>query len=380
MPAASRAGASVPAEAPPDGSGLPSPLSALIGRRADIEQVCAEFDGRRLVTLTGVGGCGKTRLALAVAEALSTGYADGARFVELTAVADPDAVAGTVAAALGIRQRPELGPLDLLSRHLRRARLLLVLDNCEHLIEASAGLAGALLGRCPYLHILATSREPLGIPGELAWPVPPLSVPADGGADGLAALRGHDSVRLFLDRASVAAVRELADADAPALAAICAGVDGLPLAIELAAARTRVLTVQEIAERIHDPALLRAAHVGSRPQHSALDATMDWSYQLLDPDTRARFRHLGVFTGGFTLARRPGALARCPRSGHGDPRRAGGQVADRHGAASARGALPDAGDHPAARVAATERCARRAARHPPGARGVLPGRGRGGGG
>jgi predicted ATPase/DNA-binding SARP family transcriptional activator len=283
------------------GSGLPAPLTALIGRHTEIEQVCAEFDRRRLVTLCGVGGCGKTRLALGVAEALAAGYADGVRFVDLTAVADPAAVAGAVAAALGIRERPDLGPLELLTRQLHASRLLLVLDNCEHLIDAAADLASALLGRCPSLHVLATSREPLGIPGELAWPVPPLSVPAGVDAGGLADLRRHDSVRLFLDRAAVATVRALVDADAPALAAICAGVDGLPLALELAAARTHVLTVQEIADRIHEPALLRAAHVGSRPQHGALDATMDWSYGLLDPGARARFRQLAVFTGGFTL-------------------------------------------------------------------------------
>ncbi|MFI9643438.1 BTAD domain-containing putative transcriptional regulator [Micromonospora sp. NPDC051925] len=290
-------------------STLPVPLTNLVGRRADIAEVADLLVSRRLITLTGVGGCGKTRMAVAVATTVDDRYESGVRFVDLTGTSDPELLGSMLAATLGLPQRPDLGPLDLLTRHLRPLRLLLVLDNCEHLVDAAAALVESLLTTCPGLRVLATSREALGVPGELAWPVPPLSAPAhrydrDRRAEvsgGLAGLRDYDAVRLFLDRAAVAAVRELSDADAPALAAICAGLDGLPLAVELAAARTTVLTLQEIAERIHDPGLLRTAKPGNRGHHHALDATIAWSYQLLDPALRSSFRRLAVFQGGFTL-------------------------------------------------------------------------------
>jgi predicted ATPase/DNA-binding SARP family transcriptional activator len=290
-------------------SALPVPLTSLIGRQTETTEVGGLLISRRLVTLTGVGGCGKTRMAVAVATGTADQYQSGARFVDLTGLTDPELLETTVATALCLPLRPDLSPLDLLIRHLRPLRLLLVLDNCEHLVDAAAGLVGSLLTSCPELRVLATSREPLGVPGELPWPVPPLSVPVDridghhraqGGAS-LAELRGYDAVRLFLDRAAVSAVRELSDADAPALAAICAGLDGLPLAVELAAARTTVLTLQEIADRIHDPGLLRTARTGARGHHHALDATMAWSYHLLDPALQSSFRRLAVFRGGFTL-------------------------------------------------------------------------------
>jgi len=284
---------------PPAGASLPAPLTSLVGRRAEIDELRATLDRHRLVTLTGIGGCGKTRLAIAVAGEVAPAYPDGVRFVDLSGIASVEkpavtvaGVGAAVAAALGVRERPDLGSIDLLEHHLRPHRLLLVLDNCEHLVEACAGLAGTLLRRCPGLRVLATSRAALGVPGEVAWPVPTLSVPTDGGAGGLAELCRHESVQLFLDRAAVPAVRALTDADAPALAAVCAGLDGLPLAVELAAARTSVLTLPEIADRIRDPDLLR---------HSALDAAMAWSYRLLEPEVRAAFRRLAVFNGGFTL-------------------------------------------------------------------------------
>lgn len=285
-----------PAEAP-----LPVPLTRLIGRSAEIAEVGALVAERRLVTVTGVGGCGKTRLAIAVADKLG----GGARFVDLTAVTGKDLVVTAVAAALGVPERPDRRPLDGLIRRLRPHALLLVLDNCEHLADACADLAAALLTACPHLRVLATSRIQLGVPGEVAWPLAPLPAPA-GRVSTLADVRGLDAVELFLDRAAVPAVRALADTDAPALAAICAGLDGLPLAIELAAARTAVLTLPDIAARIHDPALLRRSGppgAGRRAaeRHHALDAAMAWSYQLLDPTLQAAFRRLAVFAGGFTL-------------------------------------------------------------------------------
>jgi predicted ATPase/DNA-binding SARP family transcriptional activator len=292
---------------------LPVPLTRLIGRTAEVAEIGALVATRRLVTITGVGGCGKTRVAIAVAGIVVEGpepagdvaehHGSGARFVDLTAVTDPDLLASTVAAALGVPERSDVGPLDLLIQHLRPSGLLLVLDNCEHLVDACAELVDTLLTGCPDLRVLATSREPLGVPGEVAWPLSPLSIPtmAPEAVTGLDELRGHDAVELFLDRAAVPAVRALHDGDAPALAAICARLDGLPLAIELAAARTTVLTLPEIAARIHDPALLRRAAPGQRGHHHALDTTMAWSYQLLDPALRESFRRLAVFAGGFTL-------------------------------------------------------------------------------
>ncbi|MFJ6194809.1 AfsR/SARP family transcriptional regulator [Micromonospora sp. NPDC092111] len=288
-------------------SALPVPLTSLIGRRTETEEVAGVLAGRRLVTLTGVGGCGKTRLAIAVAARIADRHESDARFVDLSATTDPELLATMVATTLGLPQRPDLSPIDLLTRQLRPHRLLLVLDNCEHLVEPTAALVGSLLTGCPGLRVLTTSREPLGVPGELAWPVPPLTVPAvagDGsrrGPGSLAELRGYGAVELFLDRAVLPAVREMHDDDAPALAAICAGLDGLPLALELAAARTTVLTLREIADRIHDPGLLRTTRPGGRGHHHALDATIAWSYRLLDPELRSVFRHLAVFHGGFTL-------------------------------------------------------------------------------
>nr|MDT0657171.1 BTAD domain-containing putative transcriptional regulator [Micromonospora sp. DSM 115978] len=308
----------VPAGAPPaaDPPGLddpvapaPVPITALIGRQRELAELSGLLADRRLVTLTGLGGTGKTRIAIAVAERLAARYSDGVRFVDLTPVTEPDALPAAVATALGVPVRAGAEPTDVVLRHLRPMDTLLVLDNCERLVDAGATLVETLLGRCATLRVLATGRQALGVPGEVELPVQPLPVPPLPGdrrrggdirsPGGLAALTRYDSVRLFLDRAAVAAVRDLTDADAPALAAICAGLDGLPLAIELAAARTGVLTVPEIAARIRDPELLRTGHRPGR--HRALRDTMAWSYDLLGPVARARFRRLAVFAGGFTL-------------------------------------------------------------------------------
>jgi len=311
----------------PAGAGsVPAPLTNLIGRRAEIAELGALLTDRRLVTLTGIGGCGKTRLAIEIAGRQQ----DPVCFVDLTPLADPDLVPGAVAAVLGLPADPAGGVLAALTEHLRPQRCLLVLDNCEHVVRSGAHLAAALLRSCPLLRVLATSRETLGVLGEVAWPVPPLAVPplaassfaapspvavppvagspvavlpvaVPGPGGALAAVRRYDAVRLFVDRASVATVRGLTDADAPALAALCARLDGLPLAIELAAARTSVLTVAEIAERLHDPALLHAHRHPGRPHHRALDTTIAWSYDLLDAASRSRLRRLAVFAGGFAL-------------------------------------------------------------------------------
>ncbi|MEU4446767.1 BTAD domain-containing putative transcriptional regulator [Actinosynnema sp. NPDC050801] len=271
---------------------VPAPLTSLIGRDKDVAELTSLVAERRLVTLTGVGGCGKTRLAIAVAGSVAHG------FVDLTAVSEPGLVPRAVCDALGVRGDPDV---TALAERLRDRELLLVLDNCEHLVDACAGLVEGLLRSCPRLRVLATSRESLALVGEVVWPVAPLPVPTRAAVT-LAEARDFDAVRLFLDRAALPAVRELTDADAPALAAICLGLDGLPLALELAAARTAVLTVREIADRLRDPALLRAHRHPDRPHHRALDDTLAWSYDLLDPAGRSRFRRLAVFASGFDRA------------------------------------------------------------------------------
>jgi predicted ATPase len=279
---------------------VPTPLTGLVGRRTEIAELSSLLIDRRLLTLTGVGGCGKTRLAVAVAERLTERFADGVWFVDLAPLTDPSLVAGAVAAEL---ERPtDLDGEDLVN-HLRDKQSLLVLDNCEHVVQACAELATGLLRCCPGLRILATSREVLGVLGEVAWPVPALSAPPPSRSEcGLAEVSRYDAVRLFLDRANVAAVRGFADDDAPGIAALCARLDGLPLAIELAAARTAVLTVAEITGRLHDPTLLRTSRQPDRPHHRAMHTTIAWSYDLLDPLAQDRFRRLAVFAGGFTLA------------------------------------------------------------------------------
>lgn len=301
-PAAVRLAAPVQQTQPEHGvSPVPTPLTNLVGRQAEVADLRGLLADRRLVTLTGVGGCGKTRLAIAVASQPHWHTPDGARFVDLTPVADAELVAATVAAALGVAEDPAAGPLAALTRHLRPQRCLLVLDNCEHVVRSCAYLVTALLEACPHLRVLATSRETLGVLGEVIWPVPPLAVPRSPVPGGLAQARRYESVRLFLDRATLATTRGLTDADADALATVCARLDGLPLAIELAAARTAVLTVAELADRLNDPAVLYADRHTARPDHRALDLAIAWSYDLLDPATRSRFRRLAVFAGGFTL-------------------------------------------------------------------------------
>jgi len=294
-PAAPRA-VTTRAPGPGPAPAVPVPLTSLVGRSKDIAELTGLLTERRLVTLTGVGGSGKTRLAIAVATAVAA--TDGhVGFVDLTAVTDPGLVPAAACDALGVRDDPTP---DALVRRLRDRELLLVLDNCEHVLGACRSLVETLLHACPWLRVLATSCETLGVAGETTWPVQPLPTPGHG-VDTLAELHGYDAVRLFLDRATLPAVRALGDADAPALAAICAGLDGLPLALELAAARTAVLTVAEIAERLRDPAVLRGHRHPDRPHHRALDATVAWSYDALDPAMRARLRGLAVFAGGFTL-------------------------------------------------------------------------------
>jgi predicted ATPase/DNA-binding CsgD family transcriptional regulator len=257
----------------------------------------------RLLTLTGPGGCGKTRLALRVAREAAGEFDNvGAWWVNLASLSDPDLVAQAVARVVGVREVPGHSLLGLLIEHLEPAEALLVLDNCEHLIEACAALVDALLEGCPGLKVLTTSRESLRLYGEVSWLVPPLSVPEEG-ARSSQDLARNEAVRLFAERARAASPGfALADENAPAVARVCERLDGMPLAIELAAASTRVLSPHQVLRRLDDRFLLLTG--GGRtaaPRNRTLRATVDWSYDLLSEEEQALFRRLSVFVGGFTL-------------------------------------------------------------------------------
>jgi DNA-binding SARP family transcriptional activator len=260
--------------------GLPQSLTRFVGREAEIAGVCDLLERHPLVTLTGVGGCGKTRLALQCARPMASALPDGVCLVELASLGDPALVPQTVAAALGIREEPGRPMVTTLVAALRSRRLLLLLDNCEHLLDACARLAEALTEGCPGLRVLATSREALGAAGEQSFPVPPLSLPpeaAPGG--GRAALLASETVQLFLDRAeAVLPTFALTEANAPSVREVCRKLDGLPLAIELAASQLRLLPVDEIAARLgHRFQLLADRHGVALPRHRSLAAAVDGS-------------------------------------------------------------------------------------------------------
>jgi predicted ATPase/serine/threonine protein kinase len=282
---------------------LPAQLSSFIGREAEIIEIKQLLAETRLLTLTGVGGSGKTRLALQVAADLLTDYPDGVWLVELAPASDADLVTQLTAKALGIREQPRRALLETLVDRLRSKHLLLVLDNCEHLLDACATLASALLKTCINLRILATSREPIGVPGESVWQVPSLATPDPGATMSLGSLCQFEAVRLFRDRAVAVQSRfALTKATAPAVAQICWRVEGIPLAIELAAARTSVLSVAQIAERLRDSfELLSHGKRTATPRHQTLRATIEWSYALLTDAERSLFQRLSVFAGGFDL-------------------------------------------------------------------------------
>jgi predicted ATPase/DNA-binding NarL/FixJ family response regulator len=284
-------------------SPLPVELTSFVGRSVELAEVGELLGQVRLLTLTGAGGCGKTRLALQAAAGAMDGHLDGVWWVELARLGDATLVPAAVIGAIGVREVPGWGPLDTLVRYLRARRALIVLDNCEHVLAACAELADGLLRACPSLTVLATSRAPLGIPGEMVWRVPSMSLPADAHREAVEVLRSSDAVRLFIDRAThVRPDFQITQATARAIAQICQELDGIPLAIELAAARVRMLTPQQIAHRLGDRFhLLTGGSATAVPRQQTLQASIDWSYQLLSEGERTLLQRLSVFTGGWTL-------------------------------------------------------------------------------
>jgi non-specific serine/threonine protein kinase len=281
---------------------LPAQVSSFIGRDAELAAVRTLVGGSRLVTLTGPGGAGKTRLGLQVAAGLADGAWDGVWFADLAPLGDPDLVAVTVADVLGVRQEPGRPVLDTLMAAVGGESLLVILDNCEHVVGACAKLADALLRGCPNLALLATSREPLGIGGEYVYRVPSLAVPVDG--DDAGAIWASEAVRLLADRAAAQGVPLAGDDETAAVAGrICRQLDGIPLAIELAAARLRVLPASELEARLDQRfALLTGGSRAGLVRQQTLRAMVDWSWELLTGAERAVLAALSVFAGGFGLA------------------------------------------------------------------------------
>ncbi len=283
--------------------GFPVALSSFVGRADAVKDVAALLDRRRLVTVTGPGGAGKTRLAGQVAELVAGRFGDGAWLAELAMVQDPAEVAAAVAAALGIRELPGMGAAGTLTRALARQQILLVLDNCEHLVGAAATLCAALLPGCDELRILATSREPLRVAGEARYRLASLSLPDPAkAADGLET-EASEAVALFAERARSADSRFGLNGDTgPAIARLVTRLDGMPLAIELAAARVETLGVAQLLDRIDDRfGLLVSGDRLAPARHRSLAATTEWSYQLLDQPDQRVFRQLCAFPGPFTL-------------------------------------------------------------------------------
>jgi predicted ATPase len=291
------------AEAKPVPHNLPIQLTSFIGRENEIIEIWQHISQGRLVTLTGPGGCGKSRLALQVASGLLDVFPHGVWLIELAPLADPALVPQTVATVLGVKEEPGRTLLSNLTDHLRGKKVLLILDNCEHLIQASAQLSEALLHTCPDLCILAASRELLGIAGERSFSVPSLSTPDMHKTMTTDAMMNYEAVRLFIDRVvTVMPNFILTDANASAVAQVCQRLDGIPLAIELAAARVTTLRIEQIAARLDDAFhLLTSGSRTALPRHQTLRALIDWSYALLSDQERTLLNRSSVFAGGWTL-------------------------------------------------------------------------------
>jgi predicted ATPase/class 3 adenylate cyclase len=291
---------------------LPLQLTSFIGREKEIAELKETLTPNpspnrrgesRLVTLTGSGGTGKTRLSLQVAADLLDSFPNGVWFVELAPLSDPDLIPQTVLSTLGISEQKDKSALAVLQDYLQSKKLLLVLDNCEHLITHAAEVANAILSSAPGVKILASSREALGVRGELSWHVPSLSLPDPKKLPEPEALTQYEAVRLFIDRAMLVHPAFTVTKDnAPAIAQICFRLDGIPLALELAAARIRMLSVEQISARLDDRfRLLTGGARTALPRQQTLRAAIDWSYDLLSENERLLLRRLAVFAGGWTL-------------------------------------------------------------------------------
>jgi len=285
--------------APLTSGNLPAEPNSFIGRERDLTELAQLLSDVRALTLCGPGGIGKTRLAVRLACEVVPDFPDGAWLVELADTADAELIPRQVAATFGVREEPDRPLLATLTEALRGRRLLLILDTCEHLVEGCAGLVHQLLAGCPQLRVLATSREPLRVRGETVWRVPPLSLPARVDPDSMTDLARHEAMRLFADRASAArAGFELGSDNAVAVARLCRLLDGMPLAIELAAARVRALSVEQIASRLDDRFRLLASGDRTAPaRQQTLRAAVDWSYELLSGPEQILLRRLSVFAG-----------------------------------------------------------------------------------
>ena len=280
----------------------PSELNTFVGRERELARLRELLGDRRLITLVGLGGVGKTRLALRLQSEVANDFPDGAWVVDLSSIADPALVPQALGDVLGVRQPINQLWLHDLTRALRRRRLLLVLDNCEHLPGACAELAEGLLRACPDVHIVTTSIQPLGAAGETTFRVPPLSLPPVS-AKGPHELQDSEAVRLFAARVRAHLPDfALAESNAALVAQICQQMDGLPLALELVSARVESLGLSEVATRLNDRFRLAVGVTRtSPPRQRTLRAALEWTCSLLDDDERVVLRRLGVFVGGWTL-------------------------------------------------------------------------------
>jgi predicted ATPase/class 3 adenylate cyclase len=282
---------------------LPTQLTSFVGREKELTDIQKLLPNTHILTLIGPGGTGKTRLSIQVASALLDRYPDGLWLVELAPILDPLLVPRTIAMTMGLRDEPQRPVIDMLCDYLHEKQMLIILDNCEHLVEACAKMADRILRAAPDVHILASSRESLGIGGEVTYRVPSLELPDLQHLPAVASLSQYEAVKLFIDRAAAAVPTfSVTNENAPAVAQICHRLDGIPLAIELAAAKIRVLGAEQIAKRLDDR--FRLLTGGSRTaleRHQTLRAAIDWSYNLLPSAEQVLFRRLSVFVGGWSL-------------------------------------------------------------------------------
>lgn len=282
---------------------LPLQLTTFIGREKEIAELKQELSEHRLVTLTGSGGTGKTRLSLQVGAELLDQFDHGVWFVELAPLVDPELIPQTILSAIEISEQAGKSSLELLKEYLQEKKILIVLDNCEHLIGACAQVTDTLLHVAPRLKVIASSREALGVKGELSYPVPSLSLPDPKHLPVIEQLSQYEAVRLFIDRVSLVSSHfDMDKQNAPAIAQICYRLDGIPLAIELAAARVKMMSVEQISKRLDDRfRLLTGGARTALPRQQTLRALIDWSYDILTENERLLLRRLSVFAGGWTL-------------------------------------------------------------------------------